>query len=76
MWRLIFLGLLIWLIIHFLKRYLHGQSIDRQARAEVPEPAVVMVKCEACGVHLPSGDALMHENKYYCSQAHLPKKTS
>lgn len=74
MWRLIILGLLVWIIIHFIKRYLRQHAADNAA-AKNPAQAVAMVKCEVCNVHLPRAEAYVKNDKFYCSQAHLPEKT-
>jgi uncharacterized protein len=74
MWRLIFLGLLIWLIIHFVRHYLRQQQNKTDAASKVEERSEAMVKCEVCAIHLPRSEAYQHDNRYYCSQAHLPKK--
>lgn len=75
MWRLIFLALLVWLIIHFVKHYLRQQQDKTHAEPQTHEHAESMVKCALCDIHLPRSEAYQHNNRYYCSQAHLPKKT-
>jgi len=30
-----------------------------------------MVQCADCGIYLPEQEALLHNDRYYCSQAHL-----
>lgn len=74
MWRLIVLGLLAWLIIHLVKRYLRQHSAGHSA-SKMPEESVVMVECEICHVHLPRAEAYLQNDKFYCSQAHLAEKT-
>jgi hypothetical protein len=75
MWRLIFLGLLIWLIIHFVRHYLRQQQNKTEAEPKTQERPEAMVKCEVCAIHLPRSEAYQYDNHFYCSQAHLPKKT-
>ena len=29
-----------------------------------------MVRCAYCGVHLPKGESLLADGKYYCSESH------
>lgn len=74
MWRLIFLGLLIWLIIHFARQYFRQQQNKTDTAPKTDELTEAMVKCEVCEIHLPRTEASQHNNRYYCSQAHLPKK--
>ena len=38
------------------------------------EPAP-MVRCAHCGVHVPRTRALLQDNNWYCSQAHLEQGT-
>jgi uncharacterized protein len=76
MWRLIFLGILIWLIVYFVKRYLRQQQGHSNHEHTPTETTGTMVKCETCGIHLPKSDAYQHNNLFYCSQAHLPKPSA
>jgi AmpD protein len=39
-------------------------------RNKVVEPEVI-VQCHHCSLHLPKSEALMQENRFYCSQGHL-----
>lgn len=32
---------------------------------------IEVIPCVVCGVHIPRNDALMHDNKAYCSATHL-----
>jgi uncharacterized protein len=75
MWRLIILGVLVWLAIHLLKRYLRQQSTKQSSGNHTTSQDVAMVKCEVCHVHLPRSEAYQHNDKFYCSQAHLEGKT-
>ena len=44
----------------------------RQQQRPQDEPsASPMVRCAHCGVHVPQTNALAHEQRWYCSQAHL-----
>lgn len=76
MWRLIFLGLIIWLVIYLFKQHLR-QPNTSQSDAEKTihkENSEDMVKCEACAVHLPRSEALLVNNSFYCCKAHIAKK--
>jgi len=46
-----------------------SQSNNNQAQA--PIEAEVMVQCQHCKVHLPQVDALINDDRFYCSQEHL-----
>ncbi len=75
MWRLIFLGLIIWLAIHIFKRVVK-QPHSRQPDTIEPDGnnAENMVQCVTCHVHLPRSEAFLVEGSFYCSQAHILKK--
>jgi uncharacterized protein len=46
---------------------------NQPARAATAEPQA-MLQCAACGVHLPSGEAVTGRQGSYCSAAHLAKR--
>ena len=46
-----------------------SQSNNNQAQA--PIEVEVMVQCQHCKVHLPQVDALINDDRFYCSQEHL-----
>jgi uncharacterized protein len=74
MWRLIILGVLVWLVIHLLKRYLRQQMGRETVHNNKKHQDVAMVKCEVCQVHLPRSEAYLQNDKFYCSLAHLNDK--
>ena len=76
MWRLIFLGLIIWLVIYLFKQYLRQSHTTQSNTAKTAdkENAEDMVKCAACAVHLPRSEALLINDSFYCCKAHIPKK--
>jgi len=73
MWRLIFLGLIIYLLIVAFKRNNVG---TRNSNKNVPpkeQEIESMVQCTSCAVHLPRSEAFLVKGKFYCSKAHIPK---
>jgi hypothetical protein len=82
MWKLIFLGLIIWLVIHLIKRALSQTgSRSNSEPADLSSPAKKttdktedMVQCTVCAVHLPRSEAYLLDGHLYCSKEHLPKK--
>lgn len=75
MWRLIFLGLIIGVIVYLFKR----QGI--QAGKQTPDlehndgkNIEDMVKCEQCSVHLPRSEAYLVSGEFYCSKAHIKQQ--
>ncbi len=43
----------------------------RPADQPGPQTTLPMVRCAHCGVHVPRSEALEHDERWYCSQAHL-----
>lgn len=83
MWRLIFIGLIIFLIIYVIKRGLRqpdapqteekkseNYSEHKSQNNEVED----MVQCTHCAIHLPRSEAFLVDGKIYCSRAHIQNK--
>ncbi|MCQ4347567.1 hypothetical protein NGA35_09080 [Pseudomonas stutzeri] len=53
------------------------QRFTRPQRPRPPAPpeAQPMVRCARCGVHVPQAEALAHDDRWYCSRAHLEQDT-
>ncbi|MES2012786.1 MAG: PP0621 family protein [Pseudomonadota bacterium] len=80
MWKLIFLGLIIWFAILFLKRVMNQSSSSHQNKSSNRSPSDEsgsetedMVQCATCAVHLPRSEAFMINGSFYCSKAHIKK---
>jgi uncharacterized protein len=77
MWRLIFLGLIIYLLFVAFKRSNAGtKNDDKNFKKESPakeQEIENMVQCASCAVHLPRSEAFLVNGDFYCSKAHLPK---
>jgi len=73
MWKLIFLGLVVWLAVYILKRAIKpgGQSSRNQSDEGHVEN---MVQCTTCHVHLPRSEAFLVDGNFYCSKAHIENK--
>lgn len=63
--RLLFLVAIVALIYLVLKSY--RRASRKPAATEVTED---MVCCAQCGVHLPKGESIAADGRYYCSEAH------
>jgi hypothetical protein len=82
MWRLFFLGLIVWLAIYFLKQYIANIDSQKTNKTETAshdniengQTAEDMVQCAACKVHLPRSEAFLVANNFYCSKAHIKNK--
>ena len=53
--------------------------LTRLWRSSGPEekrqiPSNKMVQCAHCGLYTPEQDAILHDGKYYCTQAHLDEE--
>ncbi len=77
MWRLIFLGLIIYLLLAAFKRSNNGiKNDDRNIKKDAPvkeQEIESMVQCASCAVHLPRSEAFLVNGDFYCSKAHIPK---
>ncbi len=77
MWKLIFLGLIIGLAVHILKRVISPHETDHSNKTP-PDNAnheiENMVQCTTCAVHLPRSEAFLVDGKFYCCQAHIKRK--
>lgn len=80
MWKLIFLGLIVWLAIYILKRVINpasgGQASTSQPNRDQSNenPVENMVQCATCHVHLPRSEAFLVNGNFYCSKAHIENK--
>jgi uncharacterized protein len=59
-------GMLLWL----LGRGRRSSGSGQGGAGSAPGAPKAMVSCAHCGVHLPREDALQHDGRSYCSQAH------
>jgi uncharacterized protein len=79
MWKLIFLGLIVWLLVYILKRAIqptaNRKSNDTAGNSKsTSEPVENMVQCASCHVHLPRSEAFLVDGNFYCSKAHIENK--
>ena len=82
MWRLFFLGLIVWLAIYFLKQYIANIDSQKTNKTETTshdnienaQTAEDMVQCATCKVHLPRSEAYLVANNFYCSKTHIKNK--
>jgi len=88
MWRLIFLGIVVWLVVYIFKRNVAQSDIpkntqEKTAGAESIESETKManeveiesmVQCVTCAVHLPRSEAFLVNGKIYCCKAHIQNK--
>lgn len=66
--RLIVIGLIIWLLYRMFLRVLQKPASRQQKQPK--SIARDMVKCAHCGLHIPTDEALVRDNKHYCSTEH------
>lgn len=79
MWKLIFLGLIVWLVVYILKRAIQPSGSHQNKHHDVnsksnAESAENMVQCTTCQVHLPRSEAFLVDGNFYCSKAHIKNK--
>ncbi len=66
--RIIIFLILGWLAYRLIRR-LTGH--DDAPTKPADQDKIEMLPCAVCGLHIPRNEALMHNNKAYCSTAHL-----
>ena len=70
-WILLLVG--IGLIYFWIKNKGRATQVEK-AKAQAPTPVIAESEeirpCRHCGVHLPSTEGVMHEDRFYCSAAH------
>lgn len=75
MFRLLFWIALIAAAVWLWRRF--NRPASAKPRPTTADPAAApMVRCAQCGVHVPREKALFHEQRWYCSRAHLPQDSS
>ncbi len=60
---IIFIGVVVTLLL--LRR-----ALARRDTTKPPQTHVPMRQCAHCGVHLPAPEALIHDERAYCCEAH------
>jgi hypothetical protein len=77
MWRLIFLGLIAYLLVTAFKRIQYSSKNDdkeiKKNASSKEQEIEDMVQCTSCKVHLPRSEAFLVKGDFYCSKAHIPK---
>ncbi|MBM3350183.1 MAG: hypothetical protein FJY53_00030 [Betaproteobacteria bacterium] len=72
MWKFIFVGLVVWLLVLLFKRLTKetksSQPDDDQSKEGEVEQ---MVQCATCHVHIPRSEAFLVRGAFYCSKAHI-----
>lgn len=73
LWRIFFLGLLVWLAIVVLKRVFKQPNSTSSDAPEIKSnsDAEDMVQCAYCAVHLPRSEAFLVNGKMYCCKNHI-----
>ncbi|GGK01688.1 PP0621 family protein [Pseudomonas matsuisoli] len=75
MLRLLFWIAVIALVVWYWRRKKRATARTNETNVRPEEPAP-MVRCATCGVHVPQQQALLQDQKWYCSHTHLPKTGS
>lgn len=67
------------LVLYLLWRVMQANKAKRSDAASPKSkarPALAMVSCAACGLHLPRPDAVAENDRYYCSEEHRARGPS
>lgn len=65
--RLAAIAAAVWLALYVLRRLFHRPASDTTPRSGSAEN---MVRCAQCGLHLPEAEAIAHEGRHFCCEAH------
>lgn len=65
--RILLLALGVWLIFVLLRQYRRSVDASSTAERELPQD---MVRCAACGVHLPKSESIERDGVHYCCEEH------
>ncbi len=57
-----------WLAWRLIRRLIASEDLPAKP---LNHNKIEVIPCAVCGVHIPRDEALMHDNKAYCSSAHL-----
>ncbi len=61
----------IFIAIYLLLKYYRKQLPKKDVPGEdTSRRSENMVRCAHCGVHLPKGESIVVDQKYYCSEVH------
>lgn len=73
MWKLIFIGLAIWIAFHLIKRSMGQSPLQNsdKANAQNKDTTEDMVECATCAVHLPRSEAFLVAGCFYCCKDHI-----
>jgi uncharacterized protein len=73
MWKLIFIGLAIWIAFHLIKRSMGQSPIQNSDKANTQNKDTTedMVECATCSVHLPRSEAFLVVGSFYCCKDHI-----
>jgi uncharacterized protein len=66
---LLAVGIVVYLIVSRMRRQGEPRSAP-PSRASQPAQGEDMVRCDACGVHLPRSESFTSRNRFYCSDEH------
>jgi len=66
--RIVIFLILGWLAYRLIRRLTHSEDLPAKPSAQ---DKIEVIPCAVCGVHIPCNEALMHNDKAYCSSAHL-----
>lgn len=64
--KILLLAIAVWLLLVLLKQY--RRSLDNSPPPQ--EEAQNMVRCHACGVHLPKSESIQKNGEHYCCEDH------
>ena len=64
--QLLFFAFAVWVLVSLVRNYLRRSAPPKQSSPRIG----TVVRCAKCGLHVPAGEALVRDERYYCSATH------
>ena len=71
--RIIIIGILLYLVRHLFQKFQKNrleQTEKKRSEAKKKVESEKMVRCDHCGIYIPSNEAIVDGEKNYCSLEH------
>ncbi len=70
LFRVILLGVIVWLVISMMKRYQANSEARRKKVSNKESGQEKVLQCKTCGIYVPENEAIRDGENTYCSNEH------